>query len=402
MDKITAQRQCSAMPRPCHGTVTLRSAAVTVLFQTGRGTARLRPPSLPAAKRALLYCDHMLSVIIPIYNEEENIQPLHAELSEVLESLGRPYEIIYVDDGSTDGSFGLLRAIAAADPRVQVIQFRRNFGQTAALAAGIDASDGDVLVFMDGDRQNDPHAIPAMLEKLEEGYDVVSGWRKERRDAALTRKLPSRLANKLISAVSGVHLNDYGCTLKAYRREVIENVRLYGEMHRFIPAYAAWYGARIAEMPVNHRPRVAGRSKYGLSRTIKVLLDLLTLKFLSDYSTKPIYFFGGLGTLCLLAGGGSMLLALYQLLFEGVKANRNPLVLLGVLFLIAGLMLVLMGLLAELITRTYHESQHKRTYVIRTRVRGGKEIVERRNGRHGEASEPVLTAGAADEAERPV
>jgi glycosyltransferase involved in cell wall biosynthesis len=334
----------------------------------------------------------MLSVIIPIFNEEENIPPLHEELREVLEAHGQPYEIVYVDDGSTDRSFSLLRAIAEADPRVQAIQFRRNFGQTAALAAGIDAATGDVLIFMDGDRQNDPNAIPEMLGKLAEGYDVVSGWRKDRRDAALTRRVPSRLANKLISAVSGVHLNDYGCTLKIYRREVIENVRLYGEMHRFIPAYAAWYGAKIAELPVNHRPRVAGRSKYGLSRTAKVLLDLLTLKFLSDYSTKPIYLFGGLGATCLLAGASAMLVALYQLLFESVKANRNPLVLLGVLFLLSGLMLVLMGLLAELITRTYHESQHKRTYAIRTRLRGGEEVRERRNGQAEREPAPVVAA----------
>jgi dolichol-phosphate mannosyltransferase len=220
-----------------------------------------------------------------------------------------------------------------------------------------------------------------MLDKLDEGYDVVSGWRKNRQDAELTRKLPSRLANKLISAVSGVHLNDYGCTLKIYRREVIENVRLYGEMHRFIPAYAAWYGAKIAELPVNHRPRVAGKSKYGLSRTIKVLLDLLTLKFLSDYSTKPIYLFGGLGASCLVAGTLGMLLALYQLLFEDVKAHRNPVILIAVLLLITGLQLVTSGLVAELLSRTYHESQHKPTYAIRTRLRAGHEVqVPRRNG----------------------
>jgi glycosyltransferase involved in cell wall biosynthesis len=322
----------------------------------------------------------MLSVIVPIYNEEENIPPLHDELREVLEGLDQPYEVVYVDDGSSDGSFELLRAIAEAEPHVQVIRFRRNFGQTAALAAGIDASVGEILVFMDGDRQNDPHAIPSMLAKLDEGYDVISGWRKNRHDAALTRKLPSRVANMLISAVSGVHLNDYGCTLKAYRREVIEDLRLYGEMHRFIPAYADWYGARIAEIPVNHRPRLAGKSKYGLSRTIKVLLDLLTLKFLSDYSTKPIYLFGGLGTLCLLAGGSAILLALYQLIFEDVKAHRNPVVLIAVFFLLSGLIFVTQGLLAELQTRTYHESQHKRTYVVRTHLRGGEEVLVRRNG----------------------
>lgn len=339
----------------------------------------------------------MLSVIVPIFNEEENIPPLHQELREVLDGLGEPYEIVYVDDGSSDRSFALLRAIAEAEPLVQVLQLRRNFGQTAALAAGIDASVGDALVFMDGDRQNDPHSIPEMLAKLEEGYDVVSGWRKDRHDPALTRKLPSRLANKLISAVSGVHLNDYGCTLKAYRREVIENVRLYGEMHRFIPAYAAWYGARIAELPVNHRPRVAGKSKYGLSRTLKVLLDLLTLKFLSDYSTKPIYLFGSLGATSLVAGGGAMLLALYQLLFEDVKAHRNPVVLLGVLFLFLGVQLITSGLIAELLSRTYHESQQKPTYSIRTRLRGGEEVRQRRNGRAGEAKPKPSVRGKRQE-----
>lgn len=323
----------------------------------------------------------MLSVIIPIFNEQENIGPLHEELREVLGSIGSEYEVIYVDDGSRDRSFELLRGIAEADPRVQVIQFRRNFGQTAALAAGIDAARGDVLIFMDGDRQNDPHSIPEMLAKLDEGYDVVSGWRKNRQDAEISRKLPSRIANKVISSVSGVPLHDYGCTLKAYRREVIQDVRLYGEMHRFIPAYAAWFGARITEMPVGHRPRTAGKSKYGISRTLKVVLDLLTVKFLSDYSTKPIYLFGGLGLLCFLIGGGSMTVALEQLLFEGVKAHRNPLILVGIFFLLSGLVLVAMGLLAELITRTYHESQQKATYAIRTRIVRGHEMRRRKNGR---------------------
>lgn len=323
----------------------------------------------------------MLSVIIPIYNEQENIPPLHAELREVLDELGSEYEILYVDDGSRDRSFALLREIAEADPRVQVIQFRRNFGQTAALAAGIDAARGDVLVFMDGDRQNDPHSIPEMLAKLDEGYDVVSGWRTNRQDAAVSRKLPSRIANRVISVVSGVPLHDYGCTLKAYRREVIQDVRLYGEMHRFIPAYAAWYGARITELPVGHRARTAGKSKYGLSRTLKVLLDLLTVKFLSDFSTKPIYLFGGLGAVCFLIGTGAMGLAFEQLMFEGVKAHRNPLLLVGVFFLLSGLILVAMGLLAELITRTYHESQQKATYAIRTRILRGHEMRRQRNGR---------------------
>jgi glycosyltransferase involved in cell wall biosynthesis len=336
---------------------------------------------LPRARPSWLYSADMLSVIIPIYNEVENVEPLHAELCEVLGGIGRPFEVVYVDDGSRDGSFELLRKIAEADPRVQVIQFRRNFGQTAALAAGIDAAEGDILIFMDGDRQNDPHSIPAMLERMDEGYDVVSGWRKDRQDAELSRKLPSRLANKLISVVSGVPLHDYGCTLKAYRREVIQDVRLYGEMHRFIPAYAAWYGARITEMPVGHRARVAGRSKYGISRTLKVILDLLTVKFLSDYSTKPIYLFGGLGFSCWVTGGLAILLTLYQLFLEDVKVHRNPVFLIAVFFLLSGLVLISMGLLAELITRTYHEAQQKSIYAVRTRIRGGKVLQPSRNGR---------------------
>jgi glycosyltransferase involved in cell wall biosynthesis len=344
----------------------------------------------------------MLSVIIPIYNEVENIPPLHDELREVLGDLESPYEIVYVDDGSSDGSSELLRELARADARVQLVQFRRNFGQTAALAAGIDASVGDVLIFMDGDRQNDPHSIPAMLDRLDQGYDVISGWRRNRQDAELSRKLPSRLANKLISVVSGVPLHDYGCTLKAYRREVIENVRLYGDMHRFIPAYAAWYGAKIDEMEVGHRPRVAGKSKYGISRTIKVVLDLLALKFLNDFSTKPIQLFGALGVLCLLAGGGSMLLTLYQLLFEEVKANRNPLLLLGVLFLISGLIFLTQGLLAEMVTRTYHESQRKPTYAIRRRFSGGQEVAStsRLNGAAEVAGTKLVVRGTVDDRDR--
>ena len=312
----------------------------------------------------------MLSVVVPIFNEVENIPELHDELRGVLDRLDRPYEIVYVDDGSTDGSFALLKSLAERHPQVVVIQFRRNFGQTAALAAGMESARGDVLVFMDGDLQNDPADIPRLLETMDEGgYDVVSGWRKNRQDAAIKRKLPSRLANRLISAVSGVHLNDYGCTLKAYRREVMENVRLYGEMHRFIPAYAAWAGARIAELEVNHRARKHGRSKYGINRTIKVLLDLLTLKFLSSYSTKPIYLFGGLGSLCFLVGALAFLVVLYMRIFEGLHINRNPLLEICVFMFLAGLLFLTQGLLAELVTRTYHESQGKPTYVIRTMLR---------------------------------
>jgi len=342
----------------------------------------------------------VLSVVVPILNEVENIPELHDELQGVLERLDRPHEIVYVDDGSTDGSFAVLKGLAERHPQVVVIQFRRNFGQTAALAAGMEAARGDALIFMDGDLQNDPHDIPRLLEVMEEGdYDVVSGWRKNRQDAAINRKLPSRMANWLISRVSGVYLNDYGCTLKAYRREVMENVRLYGEMHRFIPAYAAWAGARIAELPVNHRARKHGRSKYGIDRTIKVLLDLLTLKFLSSYSTKPIYLFGGLGSLCFLFGMLSFLLVLYMRFFEGVRANRNPVLLIGVFMFLAGLLFITQGLLAELVTRTYFESQDKPTYVIRTMLgrplpRGGASVHSargaspRRSGRERDPGGP--------------
>lgn len=309
----------------------------------------------------------MLSVVVPIYNEVENIPELHQELQGVLDRLGRPYEIIYVDDGSKDGSFALLKQLAEAHPQVVVIQFRRNFGQTAALAAGLEASHGDVVIFMDGDLQNDPAEIPRLLQTMEDGdYDVVSGWRKNRQDAQLSRKLPSRIANWLISRVSGVRLHDYGCTLKAYRREVLKNVRLYGEMHRFIPAYAAWAGATVTELPVNHRARKYGRSKYGINRTIKVLLDLLTLKFLSSYSTKPIQLFGGLGAGCVLLGFLATLFLLYARFFEAVRINRNPVALIAVFLFLAGLLFITQGLLAELVTRTYFESQGKPTYVIRT------------------------------------
>ncbi|MCC6175491.1 MAG: glycosyltransferase family 2 protein [Chloroflexi bacterium] len=320
----------------------------------------------------------MLSIVIPIYNEVENLPELHAELQDVLVRYGRPYEIIYVDDGSRDGSFPLLKQLADRHPEVVVLQFRRNFGQTAALAAGLEASRGEIVIFMDGDLQNDPAEIPRLVSTLEEGeYDVVSGWRKNRQDGALNRKLPSRIANWLISKVSGVKLHDYGCTLKAYRRDVLKNVRLYGEMHRFIPAYAAWAGASVTELPVNHRARKYGRSKYGINRTIKVLLDLMTLKFLSTYSTKPIQAFGLIGALCFLFGILSFLVVLYARFFEGVRANRNPILLMGVFMFLAGLLFITQGLLAELVTRTYFESQGKPTYVIRTVIGRGL------NGRRG-------------------
>ncbi|MGE3270084.1 MAG: glycosyltransferase family 2 protein [Chloroflexota bacterium] len=314
----------------------------------------------------------VLSIVVPIYNEVENIPELHEELQGVLVTLGRPYEILYVDDGSRDGSFGLLKRLAEEHPEVVVIQFRRNFGQTPALAAGLEASRGDVVIFMDGDLQNDPAEIPRLLQTMDEGdFDVVSGWRKNRQDAEISRKLPSRMANWLISKVSGVQLHDYGCTLKAYRRDVLKNVRLYGEMHRFIPAYAHWAGATVTELPVNHRARKYGKSKYGINRTIKVLLDLLTLKFLSSYSTKPIQLFGGMGAVCFLFGALAVLFTLYSRLFEDVRVHRNPVMLIAVFLFMAGLLLITQGLLAELVTRTYFESQGKSTYVIRTMIGRG-------------------------------
>ncbi len=311
----------------------------------------------------------MLSVVIPIYNEVENIPLLHQELSGVLRTLDQPYEVVYVDDGSRDGSFEALRRIAEADPNVLVIQFRRNFGQTAALAAGMRAAQGDILVFMDGDLQNDPADIPRLLAMLEEGpYDVVSGWRFDRKDHAIRRKLPSRIANWLIGKVSGVRLHDYGCTLKAYRREVLETVRLYGEMHRFIPAYAAWSGATIGELKVNHRARKFGKSKYGIGRTIKVVLDLLTLKFLSDYGTKPAYLFGGLGFACWGLAFLAFLFSVAQRFIDATRVHSNPVFTIGLILAVMGLQFILMGLLAELMVRIYHESQDKSTYVVRRTV----------------------------------
>jgi glycosyltransferase involved in cell wall biosynthesis len=306
-----------------------------------------------------------LSVVIPIYNEEENIRALHERLLEALGKLDRGYEIIYVDDGSTDGSPQILTELAQATHAVRAIVFRRNFGQTAALQAGIEHSVGDVLVFLDGDLQNDPADIGVLLDALAEGYDVVSGWRCERRDS-WTRTLPSRFANGLISWVTGVHLHDYGCTLKAYRREVLQYVKLYGEMHRFIPAVASWAGASITEVPVRHHPRRFGRSKYGISRTFRVMLDLITVKLLGSYSTKPIYLFGFVGLVLWVMAILSFLIVVIQKLLPPYPwAHNNPLLLLSVFLAIVGMQFVLMGLLAELTIRTYHESQGKPTYVIR-------------------------------------
>ena len=307
-----------------------------------------------------------LSIVVPIYNEEQNILLLHEAIKRVLREQDFSYEIIYVDDGSTDRTFSQLESIALDDQQTQVIRLRRNFGQTAAIAAGVDHSTGEILIFMDGDLQNDPLDIPRLLAKLNEGYDVVSGWRKRRQDAQVSRKLPSWIANRIISKVTGVYLHDYGCTLKVYRREVFQHVRLYGEMHRFLPAYAALAGASIVEMEVSHHPRRFGVSKYGISRTVRVILDLMTVKFLGSFATKPLYAFGIPGLLSLILGAFLSFFALSQKCFPPhVRVHRNPLLPISLLFSGFGLQCLMMGLSAELLMRTYHESQGKAIYVVR-------------------------------------
>jgi glycosyltransferase involved in cell wall biosynthesis len=306
-----------------------------------------------------------VSIIVPIYNERKNLEPFVTALTQALEPTGEDYEVLLIDDGSTDGSGPFLATLPARDPRIRVIQFRRNFGQTAAMAAGFDYAEGSILIPTDADMQNDPRDIPSILVKLREGYDVVSCWRQARQDPWLTRKLPSRLANLLISYISGVRLHDYGCTLKGYRREVLEHIRLYGEMHRFIPVYASWAGAKVAEIPVRHHARTAGSSKYGLSRTYKVILDLITVKMLGSYSTKPMYFFGGAGLIACVCGFFFALWTLFDKYFNHVKAHNNPLLLLAVFLFLLGVQFILMGLVAELVIRTYFESQNKTPYIVR-------------------------------------
>lgn len=305
-----------------------------------------------------------ISVTIPIYNEEGNIALLYERTRAALDALGMSWELILVNDGSRDRSTERLDEVAALDPRVRVIHFRRNYGQTAALMAGLDHAEGDIIVPMDGDLQNDPSDIVRLIERLEDGYDVVSGWRKDRKDAAFKRNLPSRLANDLISHVSGVHLHDYGCSLKAYRRHVLEGVKLYGEMHRFVPIYAAWNGARVTEIEVTHHPRLHGESKYGLERVVKVVLDLLVVKFLFKYSSKPIYVFGGFGLVNFAGAGLATLLALWLKIVDGVSLIQTPLPMLAVILFAIGILSLLMGLLAEMLNRTYHESQSKDVYRV--------------------------------------
>jgi dolichol-phosphate mannosyltransferase len=312
-----------------------------------------------------------LSLFLPVYNEEENLLRLNEKIFEAMERIGHTFEVIYIDDGSADRSLELLKEFAARDSRVRVIAFRRNYGQTAAMAAGIDAARGEVLIPMDADLQNDPADIERLLAKLDEGYDVVSGWRKNRQDAMLTRTLPSRLANGLISKISGVRLHDYGCSLKAYRREVLKDVQLYGEMHRFIPIYASWAGARVTEIPVAHYPRTAGKSKYGLSRTVKVIFDLVTIKFMASYLTKPLYIFGWAGMLAFLISLFSAIFAFLMKFADWPKHAdfiQTPLPVLAMVMLVLGIQLFLMGLIAEMVVRTYHESQGKPIYTIKTKI----------------------------------
>jgi dolichol-phosphate mannosyltransferase len=309
-----------------------------------------------------------ISIFLPVYNEEPNLRPLHAKMTDALAALGRTAEIIYVDDGSSDASLEALREIAAGDGRVRVIALRRNYGQTAAMSAGIDAARGRVLIPMDADLQNDPADIRRLLEKLDEGYDVVSGWRKNRQDKAVTRKFPSMLANRLISWIGGVPLHDYGCSLKAYRRDSLTDVRLYGEMHRFIPIYASWAGARVTEIPVDHHARTMGVSKYGLSRTLKVVFDLVTIKFMASYQTKPIYVFGTFGMLAFAISFVAGLWAVFLKFVEGVSFILTPLPILAIVMFAVAVQFFLMGLLAEMQVRTYHESQAKAIYAVRERI----------------------------------
>ncbi len=314
-----------------------------------------------------------LSLVIPIYNEEENIPLLYAEIKEVLDSTNYTYELICVDDGSSDRSVAVLEQLSKEDDRVVVVELRRNFGQTAAMSAGFDHASGEIIVSMDGDLQNDPHDIPNMIAKMNEGFDIVTGWRHDRKDPFISRKLPSIIANKLISWITGVRLHDYGCTLKAFRHEVTDNIRLYGEMHRFIPAIASGMGISFTEVKVNHRARRFGTSKYGISRTIRVVLDLLTVKFLLSYATRPLHVFGTVGVVSSGIGFLMALIMTLQRFFAAVPLADRPLLLLAVLLIFMGVQFITMGLLAELVVRTYHESQKKPIYYVRSIIRHSAE-----------------------------
>jgi len=307
----------------------------------------------------------MISLSIPVFNEKEALEPLFEKVKKVMDRHGKPWEIIFVNDGSQDGSEAVLEGLAAAHPEVKLVHLRRNFGQTAAMMAGFDFASGEVVIPMDGDGQNDPEDIPKMLARLDEGFDVCSGWRKDRQDNALQRNIPSIMANKLISWVSGVQLHDFGCSLKAYRAEFIKGVRLYGEMHRFLPVYAKWHGARITEIPVNHYARTSGSSKYGLERVLKVLMDLMTVKFLDKYMLKPMYLFGFWGLLFFAASFGFTIWSFYMRYVENYFFTQTPLPMMAVFSFMTGVICILMGLLAEMTTRTFHESQGKSIYLVR-------------------------------------
>ena len=307
-----------------------------------------------------------IPIVIPVYNEEENLPALYKGLKEVLDQMDESWELVFVDDGSQDGGFGLLTTICQLDPCVKVVQLRRNFGQTPALAAGLDHARGDVMVTLDADLQYDPADIPRLLAKLDQGYDIVSGWRKERKDPLLRKRVPSLLSNTLSSRITGVSLHDYGCTLKAYRREVIEEIHLYGELHRFIPVLASSVGARVAEVPVTHYPRRRGKSKYGGARIVRGFLDLVALKLLLLYMTSPMRMFGGLGLVTMAAGVLTGIATLVMNFSGGTDITGNPLLYLTILFAILAVQFIGLGFLGELTIRTYHETQHKPTYVVRT------------------------------------
>jgi glycosyltransferase involved in cell wall biosynthesis len=309
-----------------------------------------------------------ISIVVPVYNEQDNIEALYSAIVSALKTIDSSYEIIMVDDGSSDASYSVLKELASKDTALKVIRFRRNFGQTAAMSAGFDFAKGAIIIPMDGDMQNDPTDIPRMIDKIHEGFDVVSGWRRDRKDTFITRKIPSLLANSMISRMTGVHLHDYGCTLKAYRREVLDGINLYGEMHRFVPALASQFGAKVTELPVNHFPRLHGVSKYGISRTLRVILDLMTVKFLMAYSTKPIQLFGRWGVYTILAGTGTGAMTLYMKLFENYSMNRNPLLILTAFLMFMGIQFIVLGLLGELNARTYFESQGKPIYTVKDRI----------------------------------
>ena len=328
------------------------------------------------------------SIVVPFFNEQENIPPLYVKLTEVMDAIGERYELVFVDDGSKDKTFKVLSDIYEHDPRVNVVQLRRNFGQAPALKAGFDFARGEIIISMDGDLQHDPDEIPRFLEKIEEGYDLVSGWRISRTDHWLTRQLPSRIANRMMAKLSGVDLHDFGTTFKAYRREVLSEIHLYGELHRFIPALASWAGASVAEVPISNIARKNGASNYGISRTIRVLLDLLSVKFLLDYSTKPLQFFGLMGLACLTGGAGIGLWVFLRkaILNEGLLANHGPLMLLGMALVMGGIQFIATGLIGEMLARTYYESQNKPVYSVR-------EFRSRREAMAGR-DEPPRTAGA--------